>query len=310
MAMATLSLVPTPSALETSTGSFHFFRSSANSAPKLPMPPSTPGVKVRLAWWRILCFASSATAMFTPASAYFMKDLFASVSGLFSDRGARCRAPVTDWNSLERRGGSRRLLPATTVRQDSLKSPENPVPAHDSGMQEGIRVGKKPLANLPRLPGIRCGFERHVDHHRRADHIFSRHTAPESAVHGITTIIAHDEIAILRNPVRKLHVLLAVWSQSRRCRFGGTSGVILDEFLSVDPDGAIVNVDCFTRQADDALHIIGLIGSEGRLENHDLLALGRTPERHVPIGEGHARVVADAAHDEVIADEQRVFHRA
>src|SRR3982074_1758796 len=187
MAMATLSFVPTPSALETSTGSFHFFRSSANNAPKLPMPPSTPGVKVRLAWWRILCFASSATAMFTPASAYFMRGLFASVSGLFLiGAPPPGRAPVTDGNSLERRGGPRRLLPTTTVQQDDLKRPENPVPAHDSGMQEGIRVSKKSLANLPRLPGIRCGFQRHVDHHRRADQIFSRHTAPEPAVHGIT----------------------------------------------------------------------------------------------------------------------------
>src|SRR6266851_5374837 len=72
MAVATLSFVPTPSALETSTGSLHFLRSSAKRAPKLPMPPSTQGVKVRLAWWRILCLASSATAIFTPASAYFM----------------------------------------------------------------------------------------------------------------------------------------------------------------------------------------------------------------------------------------------
>src|SRR5260370_33531026 len=72
MATATLSFVPTPSALETSTGSLHFLRSSAKRAPKLPMPPSTQGVKVRLAWWRILCLASSATAIFTPASAYFM----------------------------------------------------------------------------------------------------------------------------------------------------------------------------------------------------------------------------------------------
>jgi len=37
-----------------------------------------------------------------------MKDLFASVSGLFSDRGARCRAPVLigiRWSAVEDRGG-------------------------------------------------------------------------------------------------------------------------------------------------------------------------------------------------------------
>src|SRR6202035_4539 len=77
--MATLSLVPTPSALETSTGSFHFLRSNANSAPNPPMPPSTPGVKVLLAWWRMRCFAASATAISTPASAYFIEVLLACV---------------------------------------------------------------------------------------------------------------------------------------------------------------------------------------------------------------------------------------
>jgi len=38
--------------------------------------------------------------------------------------------------------------------------------------------------------------------------------------------------------------------------------------------------------------------------------LGLRQKRHVPIGEGHAGVVADAAHDEVIADEKRILHRA
>ena len=43
MAMAIFSLVPTPSALETSTGSFHFLVSRAKSAPKPPIPPRTRG---------------------------------------------------------------------------------------------------------------------------------------------------------------------------------------------------------------------------------------------------------------------------
>jgi hypothetical protein len=72
------------------------------------MPPSTPGVNVRLAWWRILCFTSSATAMFTPASAYFMKDLSASVSGLFllgAHAAARRSLIGIHWSAVEDRGG-------------------------------------------------------------------------------------------------------------------------------------------------------------------------------------------------------------
>src|SRR5260370_1188126 len=203
MAMATLSFVPMPSALETSTGSFHFLRSSAKSAPKLPMPPSTPGVNVRLAWWRILCFASSATAMSTPASAYFMGDLLASssVSVAVSSPGAPLRPSFALRNSFERRGG--------------------------------------------------C-----------------------------------------------------------RGRFAGANGVVFNEFLAVDPDGAVAEIDGVAREADDAFDVVRLIGGERRLEDDDLLALGIAPQGHVPIGEGHARIVPDAAHDEVIADEQCVLHRA
>jgi len=58
-------------------GLFPFFSVESEEAAESADAPRTPGVKVRLAWWRILCFASSATAMSTPASAYFMKTLSA-----------------------------------------------------------------------------------------------------------------------------------------------------------------------------------------------------------------------------------------
>ena len=46
---ATLSLVPTPSALETSTGSLNAAVSSLKRPPNDPMSDSTPGVKVAFA---------------------------------------------------------------------------------------------------------------------------------------------------------------------------------------------------------------------------------------------------------------------
>src|SRR5216684_7171928 len=71
-----------------------------------------------------------------------------------------------------------------------------------------------------------------------------------------------------------------------------------------------INHDGVAGQADHALHIVGSIRRKRRLEDDDLLALGIAPQRHVPVGEGHARVVADAAHDKVVADQERVLHRA
>jgi hypothetical protein len=47
-----------------------------------------------------------------------------------------------------------------------------------------------------------------------------------------------------------------------------------------------------------------------RLEDYDLLPRGISPEWHVNICKWHAGVVADTAHDQVIADEQRILHRA
>ena len=46
---ATLSLVPTPSALDTSTGSLHADASSLNRPPNEPISDSTPGVNVDFA---------------------------------------------------------------------------------------------------------------------------------------------------------------------------------------------------------------------------------------------------------------------
>src|SRR5258708_28928608 len=161
MAMATLSLVPTPSALETSTGSFHFLRSSAKSAPKLPMPPRTPGVKVRLAWWRMRCLASSATAIFPPASAYFMRNPIAPVSGLpliGAQSAAHRSLTGNHWSAAKGCGSYLK-----NNRLSELKRPENPVPAHDSWMQQGIRISKESFANLSGLPGSLSDVEGHVN---------------------------------------------------------------------------------------------------------------------------------------------------
>src|ERR1700676_5504854 len=189
--MATLSLVPTPSALETSTGSFHLLLSSANSAPNPPIPPSTPGVKVLLAWWRMRCFAASATAIPTPASAYFIEVLLACVCR----PGARDFLPFSFGRILAAAGRVRQLyfvLPGTI----SLKSPEQSLPAHQAWMHQRVRIRKEALANLPGLPCVRRNIEGHVDHDGRADNVFARHGTPEAAVIGVPAVVAHHEIRV------------------------------------------------------------------------------------------------------------------
>src|SRR5580698_4440565 len=180
------------------------------------------------------------------------------------------------------------------------KQPEQALPAHGTWMNKGIRVGKKSFANLAGLPGILPDRQRHVNHDRRANDVISRDAAPEAAVKRIEAVVAHHKIALVRNFEGKL--LLA--------RFAAPERVIFAESLAVDPDSAVMYVDRVAGQTDDALHVVRLIGRERWLEDDDLLAFGIAPERDVPVGEGHASVVADAAHDEVVADEKSVFHRA
>src|SRR4029077_9838718 len=238
MAMATFNFVPTPSALETSTGSFHFLRSRAKSAPKLPMPPRTPGVKVRLAWWRMRCLASSATAIFTPASAYFMRDPRASVS----QASENFRPPFALRNSPTRRGGSRRLLP-TAVLQQNLKGLEDALPAHGSAVQDGVRGREKAFANLARLPGFRRNVQRHINHDRGADEVLARDGAPEAAVEGVLGIVAHGKVTVLGDAEWVFYFRTPERSGSRRGRLAGADGVFFHEPLAVDPHGAIANVD-------------------------------------------------------------------
>ena len=66
---------------------------------------------------------------------------------------------------------------------------------------------------------------------------------------------------------------------------------------------AIVDVQRFTGQANHAFDEISFTIPRRWFENYDLLTPGITPEWNVPVGERHASVVTDAAHDEVIADE-------
>src|SRR5260370_2425112 len=179
MAMATFNFVPTPSALDTSTGSFHFFLSKAKSAPKVPIRPRTPGVNVGLAWWRILCLASFAAAMFTPASAYLMGEL----SVLNSISGARSRASFLCGRLclLPRRGrGAHCRLPLPYGIR--LKQTEQSSPADAARMHQRIGIRKKTLENLPGGPRARRRIESHVNHHRLADQRLARHAAPIAAV--------------------------------------------------------------------------------------------------------------------------------
>src|SRR5437763_714367 len=134
-------------------------------------------------------------------------------------------------------------------------------------MQDGVCIGEEALAKLARLPGFGRNVEGHVDHHRRADDVVARDTAPEAAVVRVGAIVTHDEITVGRHFVRHTQFV----------RLGGASRVFLGEALAVNPHGALMNVNGVARKTDDALHVIRRVGSKGWFEDNDLLALGIAP---------------------------------
>ena len=124
-----------------------------------------------------------------------------------------------------------------------LKNVKQSLPAHAAGMQDGIGVGEETLANLAGFPGVGRRVERHVDHHRRTNYILARDAAPEAAVVRVAAIVAHHKIAIVGDLIGSVQLI----------RLAGAERIRLGEFLSVDPHGAIVNIDAVARQADTRL---------------------------------------------------------
>src|SRR5260370_25335173 len=227
---------------------------------------------------------ASGRGMSPPASAYFIEGLLAFVyrTGArkflsFSFRRSFCATGWVRQHSFVFAGDA----------QSKLKSPEQSLPAHQSRMHERIRVGTEALANLAGLPGVRRVVERHIYHHRRSNNILAWNAAPEPAVVGIAAIVAHHEIAVVRNIVRLPQIV----------RFAAPDSVVFVQPLAVHPHRTVVDLKSISRQADNPLDVVRGIRRERRLENDDLLAMWIAPQRQRPIPERPPPVHADAAHN-------------
>src|SRR6202043_3749442 len=116
-------------------------------------------------------------------------------------------------------------------------------PSHATGMQDGVGIRKKTLANLPRLPRVRRRIQRHINHHRRPDNILARNAAPEAAVVRIAAVVAHHEITIVGNFIRCVKLI----------RLASPHGVRFGELLTVDKHRSIVNIDIIAGEPNHPL---------------------------------------------------------
>src|ERR1700722_9632630 len=248
------------------------------------------------------CFTASAVAISTPASAYFMDEV-------------RSRFPFGQYESgrTQLDFGDRQVGAAFTRTNSNtkykLKCVEQTLPAHDSRVQDRVRVSEKSFAHFARFPRIRRRIERHINHHRLPDDIFSRHATPEPAVVRIRAVVAHCDITVVGNVIRKLQLRKSERRVSRWNRLRRANSVWLHQFFVVDVDRTAAQIDRVARHRDRALDQIRRLRRIRRPKNNHVLPVRIPPQRHMPIRKGNARVDADPAHDQVIPDQQRVLHR-
>src|SRR2546430_4656625 len=76
---------------------------------------------------------------------------------------------------------------------------EQAPPANGARMEDAIYVCGEAHTEIAGLPGAFRRFERHVNHHRSANDIFARYTAPEAGIERILAVVAHGEITSSRH---------------------------------------------------------------------------------------------------------------
>ena len=173
------------------------------------------------------------------------------------------------------------------------------MPAHQARMQQRVQVREEAFPSLARLPGIVGRLDGHIDEHGRAQDVGFGHEAPVTAVKGIVAIIAQDKVAARGHGDRAVVI----------GRVGRAVAIGLGQRRAVDhkrlPGG-------FPRRSP-GMPISRLMKScvrarNRRAKNDHLLTARLAPEAQMVVREGHAGVVAEAAHEQMIADEQRLLH--
>ncbi len=180
---------------------------------------------------------------------------------------------------------------------------EESSPAHAAGMNQDAEIGAKALADVAGLPDFIWCFHGHVNEKGSANEIGAGDVAPEAAVVGIVAVVSHDKIFVRRNMEWAGIFLRGRWIRERiQVRFV--------QLFSVDENNAAPDLDSIAGHSDHTLDEIFIVGGLRRsFKDDDLLAFGVAPERDVVFGERNSDVVADQGNDEVIANENRVFHR-
>src|SRR5579871_1590066 len=193
---------------------------------------------------------------------------------------------------------------------ENLEKVEDPAPAYLAGMDNRIGINRDSIEYGAGTPGLARRINRHINHYGRADDVIARNAADESAVERILPVVSHQEIAIFGDGEWKERGLTngLLDKRQRIAWFGYSDGVVFVQHVAVDVDVAVVNVNRFAGKADDALDDIGSVSGHHRTENYDLFAFRRAPQRRVNVSERNPDIVAKPAHDEVVADQQRILH--
>src|SRR5580704_7594799 len=183
----------------------------------------------------------------------------------------------------------------------ALESMEQALPAHFVRMNQSVEISSEALFDVARLPNFFRRIDGHVNKQRSADNIRARHEAPEAAVVRIIAIVAHHKIIASRNFYRP--EIIAGTGRIHAVRF--------DERFVIYINDAALHFEQIAGKSDGALDKIGIAHlGQRRAEDDNLLALRLAPKSLVPRGERNADIVADAADNQMVSDQNSLLHRA
>src|SRR5229473_4743672 len=128
-------------------------------------------------------------------------------------------------------------------------------PANLTGMNHCVGISGNAIENRAGAPRLARRFNGHINDDGSADDVFARDATGKAAVERIAAIIAHDEKTAGRNGVRE-----DIFPSRQRAEivvrvggFGAADSVVFAKAGTIDPDAAVMNVDGFARQTNDAL---------------------------------------------------------
>src|SRR5712691_8829166 len=171
----------------------------------------------------------------------------------------------------------------------------------------GNLLGQPVPQSSPAGP-VALAVPRPVNQESLAADLLAPDESPVPAVLGVVPIVAHNEVRALRHHERIAPVQIAAMARGHGRDGAGPDVGLVDE-AAVEYDPVVLHLHGVAPDPDDALDEVTALVV--RVLEHDDVAVVRLPQPgQVHVRERQLCAVEELVHEDVVADQQRVHHRA